>query len=154
MKYVLTVSPRVHDLNSSWQMMAPKSIYRDLIRLHAICFGVLYLLWANYGAKCQLNKGIIFVFVSGFSRDKHLTRSVSVCYIGFISQDLRSDAHISVSQVSHIHTFYWAGPYCSLGLDITAGNLKSMEFSRYYMGSISSHFSLKERRVRNEWPSK
>ena len=87
-------------------MRALKSIYRDLIRLHAICFGVLYLLWANYGAKCQLNKGIIFVFVSGFSRDKYLMRSVSVCYIGFISQDLRSDAHISVSQVSHIHTFY------------------------------------------------
>ena len=83
-------------------MRALKSIYRDLIRLHAICFCVLYLLWANYGAI----KGSIYAFVSGFSRDKYLMRSVSVCYIGFISQDLRSDAHISVSQVSHIHTFY------------------------------------------------
>ena len=83
-------------------MMAPKSIDRDLIRLHAICFGVLYLLWANYGAKCQLNKGIIFVFVSGFSRDKYSTRSVSVHHIGFIGQDLRSDSHFSKLSQSHI----------------------------------------------------
>ena len=123
MKYVLTVSPRVHDLISPWMncnlqvvadrkyrhnwkavdrcVRALKSIYRDLIRLHAICFGVLYLLWANYGAQCQLNKGIIFVFVSGFSRDKYSTRSVSVHHIGFIGQDLRSDSHFSKSSQSH-----------------------------------------------------
>ena len=132
MKYVLTTSPRVHDLISPWMncnlqvvadrkyrhnwkavdrcVRALKSIYRDLIRLHAICFGVLYLLWANYGAKCQLNKGIIFVFVSGFSRDKYLMRSVSVCYICCgPTMELHQSrvtfwcAHFSKSSQSHPH---------------------------------------------------
>ena len=66
-------------------MRSLKSIYRELIRLTAICFGVLYLRRSSV-------------------ESKHLPRSVSLCYIGFGHQSRLTSwcAHFSKSSQPHI----------------------------------------------------
>ena len=152
MKYVLTVSPRVHDLISpctnsiailKWlqiegtdiierqltddskhwsQFTAIWSDFTPSVSVCYICFG------PTMGPSVSSTK-VLSLYLFRASVETNIQRDLFLCIILASSVKTYVLTHISVSQVSHIHIFYWAGPYCSLG--ITAGHLKWMEFSRY-----------------------